>query len=394
MILFIDAETSTYNRGNPFDTRNKLVSYAYIINDLSCVFKYFTDPDFVTVLREVVHKATIICGFNIKFDLHWFASLGIWLRPDQQVWDCQIAEFILNCQEKSYLSLNEALESYGLPVKKDVIKEYWDAGISTEDIPYTIVEEYNKWDVAVTKMLYEAQQSVLSDKQKKLVFLEGEDLKALQHAEFHGVKFDVEKAKALLDTQRSIVSDCERTLNQYLPSFPVGVTFNWDSGDQLSAFLYGGFVNYDYAVPETKVYQSGAKKGETYIRNSWHTHRSTFVQRFVPLADSEVAKTIDNPPDGPHYYQTDVPTLKQLKARSKETQNILHLLGRRSEAIKVAEMAESIMKKITDMNWADNIIHAQFNQTVARTGRLSSSAPNMQNTPIEIDELLVTRYDS
>jgi DNA polymerase I-like protein with 3'-5' exonuclease and polymerase domains len=70
----------------------------------------------------------------------------------------------------------------------------------------------------------------------------------------------------------------------------------------------------------------------------------------------------------------------------------LALLNERSTQIKVAEMVESIMNKKTAMNWQDNFLHPQFNQNAVVTGRLSSSAPNMQNTPLEIDELLVSRY--
>jgi DNA polymerase I-like protein with 3'-5' exonuclease and polymerase domains len=123
-----------------------------------------------------------------------------------------------------------------------------------------------------------------------------------------------------------------------------------------------------------------------------------FPQRFVPLKGSIVAKSV-NPQTGQPYtdrtifYQTDQPTLQQLKARSNEAKEILTLLSKLALQSKVGEMASSIIKKMTAMNWADDYIHGQFNQNVVVTGRLSSSGPNLQNQPPEIDKLLVSRYD-
>ena len=45
------------------------------------------------------------------------------------------------------------------------------------------------------------------------------------------------------------------------------------------------------------------------------------------------------------------------------------------------------------MEWGE-FLHGQYNQCVAATGRLSSSAPNMQNFSGDVDRLLVSRYAS
>ena len=44
------------------------------------------------------------------------------------------------------------------------------------------------------------------------------------------------------------------------------------------------------------------------------------------------------------------------------------------------------------MNWETNVLHGQLNQCVARTGRLSSSKPNLQNFDGEIKQLFGSRY--
>lgn len=392
MLTFIDVETTTHNKGHPFDERNFLVSYAVKQGTGLIVFKYYHDPDFISYLRATLASASLLVGFNIKFDLHWIARTNV-AFSHCKVWDCSLAEFILSGQTAGFISLNEALEQYGLPTKTDLVAEYWARGISTENIPVYILQEYNEWDVTVTELLYNVQKELLSGPQQTLLMLEGEDLKALQHAEFHGIKWDQVKAEAKLVEYRKQLAEIESRLNKHLIDLPATFKFNWDSGDHLSAFLYGGVIRHDYAIQEQSVYKSGPHKGEAYTRNRWYETSCTFPKRFTPLEGTEVAKTAKDsglPPDR-RFYQVDAPTLRQLKG-SKVDKEILADLDERSKVIKVVEMVESIMTTIREKNWADNYLHPQFNQNTVRTGRLSSSAPNMQNTPVEVDELLVSRY--
>jgi Trp operon repressor len=150
---------------------------------------------------------------------------------------------------------------------------------------------------------------------------------------------------------------------------------------------------YDFAIPEQSVYQSGEKKGLPYTRNRWFTQEVSFKPRFNPIEGTEVKKTKDDPNAITRIYQTDEPTLLQLKSKNKEEIQLLSLLRQRSEKTKVVEMIESVEKLIETKNWTDGLIHGQYNQNVAITGRLSSSAPNLQNIPPELDQLLVSRYD-
>ena len=55
---------------------------------------------------------------------------------------------------------------------------------------------------------------------------------------------------------------------------------------------------------------------------------------------------------------------------------------------------QGLPKLITEMNWEYGKIHGQLNQCVARTGRLSSSKPNLQNFDSEIKNLFGSRYEN
>ncbi|MDR1634719.1 MAG: DNA polymerase I [Bifidobacteriaceae bacterium] len=74
-------------------------------------------------------------------------------------------------------------------------------------------------------------------------------------------------------------------------------------------------------------------------------------------------------------YSTDAESLADLFKRT-EHPFLEHLLSHR-DAIKLRQMVDSLLSSIQD----DGRIHTTFGQTVAATGRLSSSDPNLQNIP-------------
>jgi DNA polymerase-1 len=74
-------------------------------------------------------------------------------------------------------------------------------------------------------------------------------------------------------------------------------------------------------------------------------------------------------------YSTDAGSLAELFTKSPHP-FLEHLLAHR-DAIKLRQMVDSLLAAIQD----DARIHTTFGQTVAATGRLSSSDPNLQNIP-------------
>ncbi len=78
-------------------------------------------------------------------------------------------------------------------------------------------------------------------------------------------------------------------------------------------------------------------------------------------------------------YSTDQATLEKLR---DEHPIIGHLLRYREVEKLRSTYGEGLIAEVA----ADGRIHATFNQTVARTGRLSSDAPNLHNIPVRSDE--------
>jgi len=340
--LCLDVETTIKNKGHVFTPENRLISYAFILGQESCNFVYYNDPGFVSCGRDAVDRSTEFIGFNCKFDLHWLRRKGIVLPVGCKIWDCQLAEFILNNQVGAYGSLNDALSSYGIPLKPDLVAEYWAKGVSTEDIPIPILEEYNKYDVTSTMELYIIQQQLMTDKQKALVYILGEDLKTLLDAEFNGIKWDADKANKKTETLYSQIYAINAALTHYLPPINFG-KFNWDSGDCLSALIYGGRITFDYSIPGKSIYKSGPHKGEEYTKNRWYTETVEFVSRFKPLEGTELKKTALLPQATTRFYQSDEPTLAQLKSKDKQSVRLLDLLRERSKLIKIVLSMDNVV---------------------------------------------------
>ncbi|GAA1944321.1 DNA polymerase I [Streptomyces durmitorensis] len=79
-------------------------------------------------------------------------------------------------------------------------------------------------------------------------------------------------------------------------------------------------------------------------------------------------------------YTTDADALAWLAAQTENELPVIML--RHREQAKLRVTVEGLIKAIA----ADTRIHTTFNQTVAATGRLSSTDPNLQNIPVRTDE--------
>ena len=385
---FFDVETSRFPDGNPYRASAECISWAVGTSE-GTSFGYHTDADFKSSLSDALGRVLLLVCINGKYDIGWARRLGIELPSGVRVWDCQLAEYILSGQEQSFASMDQLCAKYDIPGKSGGLEEYWGRGMETVDIPRAVVEEYNRADIERTRLIYEAQlkDARCTPALKKLILLGGADLLVLQRMEENGIRYDKEtslirgeEAKKELD---AITTDLDYCLGDSIGGW------NWDSGDCLSVFLYGGIYEEEIWNSGPAVYQSGAKKGQEYIRRQFVRKESrAFPGYFKPLARSEVAKSR---PDRP-FYSVAEPILRQLKGGGKIGKRVVELLLRRAELSKLADTYYCKIPTLMDeMEWGD-YVHGQYNQVVARTGRLSSSKPNMQNNPEAVDRLFVSRF--
>ena len=369
-MLAFDVETTTLDKGSPFNKNNKLVAIGL---GEALFYKEFDVP----AIQKLVDENKLI-GFNIKFDIHWLRNIGISFR-NASIYDCQLAEFLLTNQTTPYPSLNEVAEKYLGEKKLDIIKEeYWDKGVDTWFIPQCLLLEYLKKDLELTLRVFQIQEQLLKEQGKwSLFLLQCADLLVLEDMEFNGILYQQEKS-VLLGEQ--LGEQIERTRKNIL-SYTELPNFNCNSGDHLSCLLYGGTLIHQFRVP-IGTYKSGAKIGQ--IRYKLFEQKYEQPRLVEPLKGSALKK------EG--YWSTDEPTLRSLKC-SKETKklvdNILELAKLETLQSKYFFGIPKLMEK---RGWVD-FLHGNLNQCVARTGRLSASEPNQQNMAPEVKTLCTSRYN-
>ena len=159
--------------------------------------------------------------------------------------------------------------------------------------------------------------------------------------------------------------------------------FNPNSTDHLSAFLYGGSIVLRHRVA-CGVFKTGTRAGQTKER--WEDYTVEFPRLVNPLRGSELQK------EG--LYSTDENTLRSLRGSKKAKEIIETLLFRSTLEKRLTTYYQGLVNLIKQSNWETNMIHGQLNQCVARTGRLSSSKPNLQNFDGEIKSLFLSRYNN
>ena len=234
--IIADVETTTWSKGSPFDTRNKLVCIG--LQDLASdeVFVYYEEN--FELARQKLKEATRIIGFNLKFDPHWLRKYGMLPDDLRDVWDCQLFEFMLSKQRWRYPSLEETVVRRFNEHKVDVVKEqYWEQGINTDEIPRDVLTIYTDQDIRLTTKTYLAQQDEIVD-WYKLFRVHCADLLVLEEMEWNGLYLDVNQSEERAEHDLGIIEDIEKKLRAGYESVPI----NFDSTDHLSAYLYGGAI--------------------------------------------------------------------------------------------------------------------------------------------------------
>ena len=379
--LVLDCETTTFQKGNPYAQRNKLCVVGGYDGNTSDYYNVEYDAaPYGAVLDRIkarIKASELLIFFNAKFDICWLRRYGIQINIP--IWDLQYAHFCITGQEKRMPSLNEVLAYYGLPLKKDIVKEeYWDKGIDTPEIPSEILREYTIHDCVSEYLVFLKQIEYLKDKPqlKRLIWTGCKDILVTQEMEWNGLKFDVEQSSTLGDECLEQIKELDKQLYG-LGDWPY---INWNSGDHLSSVLYGGPITEE--VRQT--YQRTLKRGDVVERSHWVkvVHQ---LPRLVQPDDKTKLKK-----EG--FWSTDEKTLKSLSATGIAKEIIRLSLERSKIEKKVGTYFHGFPKLYKEMDWADEILHGQLNHCVTKTGRLSSSKPNQQNLDEEIRKCIITRF--
>ncbi|MFH0839316.1 MAG: DNA polymerase I [Candidatus Omnitrophota bacterium] len=291
--------------------------------------KYLLEPKYVfaslkNIFEDVRYKKI---GQNIKYEKIILRNLGIDLRGIS--FDTMVASYLINPSKPNH-NLDDIAIEY-LNVKITSIEELVGKGkgqLSMADVDLEKIYKYGCQDSDVTFRLSKLLGERLKQYEMEDLFrnIELPLIDVLADMELAGVKLDTKLLNKLSLKMEETLTCVTRTIYKMADA-----TFNINSPKQLSEILFEKLK-----LPVIKKTKTG--------------------------------------------YSTDVEVLEELS----KTHPIAKVLSEYRELSKLKSTYVDALPEL--INSKTEKVHTSFNQTVAQTGRLSSSNPNLQNIPIKTEE--------
>jgi DNA polymerase I-like protein with 3'-5' exonuclease and polymerase domains len=336
--------------------------------------------EMIDEIQAIILTADRLVGHNLKFDLNWIRALGIHFGH-AKLFCTQVTEYLLRSQHIGQLKLSDLSRKYLSIEKIDRVQTMWEAGYDTPEIPLRILLPYLEQDCINALAIFQRQVPLIkAEGMTSLAAVLNNCGHILSEIETNGMLLDKDEAMKhitamqlelqVLDTElKLIIAESLEYLN--LKDYEI----NLDSRDELSAYLYGGNIK---TYEEEWVMKTLKSKPETVYRPVINTV-------LVPIKGLGFKADDKMKTKKKGVYQVGKDVIKYLPAKTKKQKEVKKLLAKRSGTFKALsslfgkDETAGIFNKVQ----VDGLVHPQYNQTIAITGRLTSSDPNGQNLPRE-----------
>jgi len=322
----IDTETTSLD---VFNAELVCVSLAIRPHEAFCI--YFTDSlpsaTVISALKPILENpAQKKIGQNFKFDYLVLKQYGIDVSPIS--FDTMLANYVLNPDDSHNMSdMAARYFKYRLIEFTDLIGTGRNQ-ISIKDVPIERLSEYACQDADVTLQLkHRLSQDLAESPVLERVFTDIEMplMPILGKMEWEGVKIDTTILSEISQTLEAELAEVAKAIYK-----EVGLEFNLDSPKQLGEVLFEKM-----GLPTKKRTKTG--------------------------------------------FSTDVRVLEELSEEFPIASKIL-------EYRTLQKLKSTYVDALPTMvNLKTGRVHTSFNQSVAATGRLSSTNPNLQNIPIRTE---------
>lgn len=290
----------------------------------------FTREEALASLKSIIENPALKkCGQNIKYDMLVLRRAGINLKGLD--FDTMVAAYVINPGARHY-NLDALAENYFSYIKIPT-SELIGSGRSQkcmDEVPLNLISRYACEDADFTLRL----RKVLAPKveslgmEKLLKEIEIPLIAVLAEMEYNGVSLDMPFLQNMSGNLEIDLRNIEKEIYEC-----AGEQFNINSPQQLGKIIYEKLKVHEHA---------GIKR---------------------------IKKTKTG-------YSTDVVTLERLANSHPIIQKIL-------DCRQVMKLKSTYVDALPSLvNPHTGRVHTSFNQTIAATGRLSSSNPNLQNIPI------------
>ena len=376
-----------------------------------------------TVVQEWLDKATILIMHNAAHDLLWLWESGF--KYDGPVFDTMLAEYVLQRGQKEPLSLEACANRYELDTRKqDTLKEYFNKGYSTKDIPHDLLSSYLSSDLEATQQLsdrlYQRLNTVDDAGLMDTVTLTNRVAVSLSRMYQRGFNVDMDKLQEVRTEFENERADLEKELQKQITDLMGDTPVNLNSPEQLSQVIYSrkpvdksmwqnsfdpymAKANYKQAVKDNSVhvYKTKAKRCSTCFGNGKYYKKKKDGSNFAKptkcpdcggigyqfVSTGELAGLKFSAPTAKwvsaHGFTTSKTNLDILEGFAKErgmeqAMSFLHKVKRLSA---LDTYLSSFVDGIETFTKADGKLHVRLLQHRTATGRFSGADPNMQNMP-------------
>jgi len=295
-------------------------------------FQTIEEAIVINSVKEAV-KGKLLVMHNAKFDYKMFQQAG-W-DIENKIFDTMIADFILNPHARHSLDDCSERELNVTKIKtEDLIGKKEDQR-KFDEVPISETCRYACEDAYCTFRLYQIYSKQLSKKptlSHLFWVIEMPLMRVLTDMERTGVYIDTGFLASLKPDVMNAIRKTEKKIRNKLPTKKAKKEFNFNSTAQMEELLY---TTLDLPVLE------------------WTSKGRKATSKLALKKLEEINPIV-----------ADISEYKKLNSILRFFNSILqdNPVGR------------------------DGRMHGSFNQTVARTGRLSSSKPNLQNIPAVTDE--------
>jgi len=319
----LDVETTNEDKGSACNPKNRLLLSSYTDKE-GHIVSYWGDAHRVHARIEELARRDFLIAHNAKFELQWIKRAGVDISQIV-VWDTLLAEYVLAGNRKVRLGLDSVAKRYGVGEKGNVVSALIKGGVCPSEIPRSWLQEYCEQDVRITELVFKAQlPRIIAAGLLPVMFTRCLFTIPLADIEFNGVYLDKERVEETYHEYRQQLEEENKRLEQ----FSAGL--NWNSPDQKANYIYG-------------------ELGFTELRD----------RRGDPIRS----------PGGKP--STSAETIGKLHARNNKQAKFLSTYKKRSKLNAAVSKNLEFFRGICEEY--GSTFRANFNQSVTRTHRLSSS---------------------
>ena len=334
-VIFFDLETTNLDYGSALNPSNRVIMVSWCEDDGE-IRTFVGDIMQASEFWQALDRHETACAFNAKFEIHWLKRCGY--DVDRLKWhDPMLGEKVLLGNEQLPMNLGDTCSRYGLDVKDALIDAMMKGGICPSEMPQKRLRARCVRDVRTTRTLMSKILRKLRGREQLHLYRNRCDFAVvLAHIEANGMLLDsVRVANQYSDYSRRVSA-----VKAKLDALTGGI--NMRSPDQKADFLYSKLK-----FPERRV-------GRRILRN----------------------KPSKKFPDGRP--KTDAQTIVWLgtQAKTAKQKEFIRLTQEFSKVNAALTKNLQFFKGVCDERGGQ--FHAQFNQTVAATHRLTSSGMPIQ----------------